>query len=157
MTNGILLIQLVSTWYMVGLIWMVQVVHYPMFDRVGTPEFPRYQADHSRLITPVVGFPMLIEITTAVALIVATWQSPATRNWAIVAAIMLGVVWLTTAFVSVPCHSKLSAGFDSDAHRLLVLSNWVRTTLWTGRGLILSWLVFLAMSPSPLDRNPLAG
>lgn len=157
MTNGILLIQLASTWYMVGLIWMIQIVHYPMFDRVGNNEFPRYEADHSRLITPVVGIPMLVEITTAVALVVALWDFPVMRKWAIICLVMLAGIWLTTGFLSVPCHSKLSAGFDSEAHRLLVLSNWLRTILWTARGLILGWMVFQAMSLSPLDRNPLGG
>lgn len=31
----ILLANVVSTLFMVGLIWMVQIVHYPLFDDVG--------------------------------------------------------------------------------------------------------------------------
>ena len=65
----VFLLNLLSTWYLVGLIWMVQVVHYKMFDRVGSDEFTRYEADHTRLITPIVLPPMLIELVTACALL----------------------------------------------------------------------------------------
>ena len=70
MTSGTLfLVNLAATWYMVGLIWMVQIVHYRLFDRVGRDQFVRYEADHGRLITPVVGIPMLVEIATSAALV----------------------------------------------------------------------------------------
>jgi hypothetical protein len=34
-------------------------------------------------------------------------------------------------------HRRLERGFDADAHRRLVLGNWVRTVAWTARGVIL--------------------
>lgn len=72
--NNVFLLNLVSTWYLVGLIWMVQAVHYKMFDRVGTGEFVQYEEDHNRLITPIVAVPMLPELATAGALLaVARW------------------------------------------------------------------------------------
>ena len=46
--NLLLLLNALSTWYMVGLIWMVQIVHYKMFDRVGEDVFARYATDHAR-------------------------------------------------------------------------------------------------------------
>ena len=67
-----LVVNLIATWYMVGLIWMVQIVHYNMFDRVGEEQFQQYEADHNRLITPIVFLPMLIELATAVLLVVST-------------------------------------------------------------------------------------
>ena len=67
--NLVFLMNLLSTWYLVGLIWMVQIVHYKMFDRVGEAEFVQYENDHNRLITPIVMPPMLIELVTAVALL----------------------------------------------------------------------------------------
>ena len=156
MVNFLLLLQLASTWFMVGLIWMVQLVHYPMFDRVGVEQFVRYEADHTRLITPVVGLPMLLELGSAIGLLMVCWQNPQQRTWLVAALLMLVAIWLTTALWSVPCHTRLADGYDTATHRSLVLSNWVRTILWTGRGLILGWLVFQALSNSPLDRNLLA-
>ena len=65
----IFLLNLLSTWYLAGLIWTIQVVHYKMFDRVGQDEFVRYETDHMRLVTPIVAPPMLIELATACLLL----------------------------------------------------------------------------------------
>jgi hypothetical protein len=46
-----MLLHLAATLYMVGVIWFVQVVHYPLFSKVGGPERPRplQLATHRRL------------------------------------------------------------------------------------------------------------
>ena len=46
---------------MVGIIWLVQIVHYPLFSRVGAAGFAIYSGAHSRLTGLVVGPPMLVE------------------------------------------------------------------------------------------------
>ena len=51
----ILLTNVAATLYMVGLIWCVQIVHYPLFAEVGKDGFAAYEAAHSSLITAVVG------------------------------------------------------------------------------------------------------
>ncbi len=56
--------------FMVGVIWFVQVVHYPLFSRVGDSGFAAYSGAHSRLTGFVVGPPMLVEAATAVALVI---------------------------------------------------------------------------------------
>jgi hypothetical protein len=60
--NIVFLLNLVSTWFLIGLIWMVQVVHYKMFDRVGADQFAKYEQDHNLLITPVVGIHFPLEL-----------------------------------------------------------------------------------------------
>lgn len=55
---------------MVGVIWFVQVVHYPLFVRVGPSGFSTYSGAHSRLTGYVVGPPMLVEMATAIPLLV---------------------------------------------------------------------------------------
>lgn len=142
--NIVFLLNLFSTWYLVGLIWMVQVVHYKMFDRVGTDEFVQYEEDHNRLITPIVALPMLIELATAcVLLAVAPPGFPRWAAWAGV--VMIAVVWLTTFFISVPCHTKLLSGFDPDAYRRLVSTNWIRTVAWTARGVLMGYFALRLM------------
>ena len=142
--NIVFLLNLLSTWYLVGLIWMVQVVHYRMFDRVGTDEFVQYEQDHNRLITPIVALPMLIELATACALLVVA--PPGFPRWAAwVGVIMIAAVWLTTFFISVPCHTKLLSGFDPDAYRRLVHTNWIRTALWTARGVLMGYFAIRLM------------
>ena len=51
--------HLVASVFMTGVIWLVQVVHYPLFDQVPNHNFPRFEADHSFRIGFVVMPPML--------------------------------------------------------------------------------------------------
>jgi uncharacterized membrane protein len=128
--------QLASTWFMTGLIWFVQIVHYPLFASVGHAGYRRYQALHvertSRVVVPV----MLVELVTAVA---AVWARPrypsATSAWLGLA--LLAVVWITTFAVQVPAHGRLADGFNEATHRRLVSGNWIRTAAWSARALLL--------------------
>ena len=65
----VLLAHLAVTLFMVGVIWFVQVVHYPLFAKVGSERFVLYSKAHSRLTTYVVGPPMLVEAATALLLV----------------------------------------------------------------------------------------
>ncbi len=135
----LLLVHVAATLFMVGLIWFVQVVHYPLFGRVGAGGFRSYAGDHSRLTGYVVGPPMLVEAATAVLLLfVRPAGVLAASAWA--GAGLLAAVWLSTAFLQVPRHRDLGLGYEPGAHRLLVASNWVRTTAWSLRGLLVLWM-----------------
>ncbi len=141
MAKLIFLANLGATLYMVGLIWFVQVVHYPLFSEVLRPDFGVYEDLHSRLTTLVVMPPMLIEIGTAFLLL--AFRPAGFPFWA--AAVGLGLVlliWASTFFLQVPQHSALTLGFNAEAHQFLVVSNWVRTLAWSGRGLLLLWVLW---------------
>lgn len=58
---------------------------------------------------------------------------------------LLAGIWLSTALLQSPNHTELGLGFDLSAHRSLVGSNWVRTVLWSLRGLIVLWILSEAM------------
>lgn len=140
----VFLLNLLATWYMVGLIWMVQVVHYPMFNRVGAQEFKQYEHDHNQLITPIVGVAMLLEIATALALL---WMRPdgfpAWAGWVGVG--LVAVIWLSTALIQVPCHAELMHGFQESIHQRLVASNWIRTVCWSARGVSMGYFALQIM------------
>ena len=148
-----LLIHLIATWFMVGLIWFVQVVHYPMFSLVTGDSFVRYEAAHQRLTTFVVLPVMLIELLTAAMLL---WSRP---RGVPVAMLMAGLgllvgIWLVTFMLSVPAHQLLAVGFDAQAHRRLVDTNWLRTVGWTLRGGLVAWmLVCTARAVSQLPNS----
>jgi hypothetical protein len=116
-------------------------VHYPLFDGVGKPEFPAYEQRHTVLTTWVVVPPMLIELTTAVLLI---WFRPTgVTDWSVWAGLVLvGTIWLSTAFIQVPCHESLSQLFDPLIHRRLVMTNWWRTAAWSLRGGLVMWMAW---------------
>jgi hypothetical protein len=135
------LVHLGSSLFMVGLIWFVQVVHYPLFASVGSLEFPSYEQRHTALTTWVVAPPMLTEGVTAALLI---WLRPTgVPEWSVWSGLaLLGVIWLSTAFIQVPCHELLSKRFEPVVHRRLVSTNWLRTAAWSLRGGLVLWMAW---------------
>lgn len=127
----------VATWGMVGLIWMVQVVHYPMLVHYSAAVPGSAARDHAHRITFVVGPLMAVEGVTA--LILLGWR-PDGMGWlsAWAAAALLGVALLSTVLVQVPLHGRLAQGHDPEAAASLLRTNWVRTIAWTARGLVLA-------------------
>lgn len=121
-----------------GLIWTIQIVQYPLFDRVGRDAFPVWHAAYTAAITRVVAPLMLVELAGSLWLLgVAGHREPAF----LASLVLLATVWMATAFVQVPLHGRLARGFDPASHRRLVRSNWLRTLAWTVRaGLLYSLL-----------------
>ena len=137
--NYFLLAHLAATLYMVGVVWFVQVVHYPLFSRVGPEKFSLYSEAHSRLTTYVVGPPMLAEAATALLLVFRRPEGVPLAA-ALIGLALVVVVWLSTALLQVPRHTTLGSGFDRRAWSGLVLSNWVRTVAWSARGGLVLWM-----------------
>lgn len=126
-----------ATWAMVGLIWVMQLVHYPMLVDWTTASPTEAAAFHQRRISFVVGPLMAVEGVTALILLV---DRPETMSvvTAWVAAALLGVALGSTVLIQVPLHSRLAAGTDEEAGRRLCSTNWIRTVAWTLRGLVLA-------------------
>ena len=133
----VLVVSTVATWAMVGLIWMVQVVHYPMLATYSALAPATAAMDHQKRISRVVGPLMVAEAVTA---LIWLFDRPATMSGlsAWVAAGLLGVGLLSTVLLQVPLHTRLAEHHDADAARQLIVSNWVRTTAWTARGVLLA-------------------
>jgi hypothetical protein len=129
----LLLSHAAATLTMVGLIWFVQVVHYPLFALASESRFERFAAEHQRRTSLVVMPLMVTEGLTAAAILLAPPLGLG-RGLAWLGALLLAVIWLSTALLQVPEHRRLSGGFDSLAVRRLVASNWLRTVAWTVRG-----------------------
>jgi hypothetical protein len=129
--EGLLLVHAATTLFMAGVIWFVQIVHYPLFERVGENEFGAYERQHTRRTGWVVAPPMLAELATAIALV---WRLGGALAWS--GLFLLMVVWLCTWLWQVPAHRRLEEGFDAATHRRLVRTNWVRTISWSARGIL---------------------
>ena len=138
------LAHLLATLTMFGVIWIVQLVHYPLFSGVGQEGWAAYEAAHQVRITWIVGPAMVLELATAVGLVLSPPEAfPVWAVWA--GALAVGAIWLATLLFSVPAHNVLSAGWDADAHARLVSTNWIRTALWTLRAGLVLWLAALAL------------
>lgn len=135
----VLFANLAATLFMVGVIWFVQVVHYPLFDKVGREGFSPYSEAHSRLTGYVVGPPMLVEAATSLLLVFR--RPEGVPLWTVLVGFALvGVIWASTALLQAPRHGTLGSGFDRAAWSGLVLTNWVRTAAWSARGLLVLWM-----------------
>ncbi|XZE21451.1 hypothetical protein SH449x_001353 [Pirellulaceae bacterium SH449] len=127
-----------TTWFMTGLIWMVQIVHYPLFADIGRDDFVPYERKHSRAITFIVAPAMLLESASAAGL---TWLLIETQLiFVLVNIALLIVIWGSTFLIQVPIHQKLELGFDETLHKRLVSTNWIRTICWTARALLMAIL-----------------
>jgi hypothetical protein len=122
-----------ATWALVGLIWTIQLVHYPLFAQVGRAAFESYHRRHTTQITWVVAPLMFTELLTAAWLVFDGHRD----QWLLVSLLPLAFNWLSTWRVQVPLHFRLSAGFDAKIHERLVGTNWWRTIAWTLRGFLL--------------------
>ena len=140
-SRTVLLFHLIATVFMTGLIWIIQVLHYPLFNLVGRDHFSAYEAAHTNLITLIVLPAMLLELGfTAWIFFVPPVGIPTSLNW--LNAILLVIIWFSTAFLQVPQHSILARGFDQNAYKFLVNSNWIRTLAWSARAVIASFMVW---------------
>ena len=141
----LLIAQLLLSGFLAGLIWTIQVVHYPLMARVGMDHFAQYERLHSTAITPLVGPAMLAEAAIAGLLMLQRPAAiPAWMPW--VGAGLVAMIWAVTFLVSVPCHAVLAQGFDASAHERLVQTNWLRTLGWTARAALAAWMVWVAFN-----------
>ncbi len=136
--NIIFLIHFAATLMMVGIIWFVQIVHYPLFGKVGGDKFREYEKLHTQQTGRIVGPLMILELFSGVILLwLRPVNVPVTALWA--GLILLLIIWASTFFIQVPLHRQLIKGFDKQAHRRLLQTNWVRTIAWSLRGIVLFW------------------
>ncbi len=140
----LLLFQALASCGMFGLIWLIQLAHYPLQVYVPAERFVDYQASHMRRVTFIVGPLMMIELVTSVWLV----QLPLQGSMLLAAWIGIGlivVIWLSTAALQIPCHYRLERGRNDVVINRLVLTNWIRTIAWTGRAGISLWMLAIAM------------
>ncbi|MBA4190677.1 MAG: hypothetical protein C0467_22055 [Planctomycetaceae bacterium] len=132
----LLLTNAAATWFMCGVIWFVQLVHYPLIRDYDRTAFPSVMLAHQNRTLRIVFPAMIAELITALALLIWTPVGvPVWMPW--VGAVLVGVWGFSTVLVQVPAHERLAAGgFDVNLHRRLVLSNWLRTAAWSARGVL---------------------
>ncbi len=121
---------------MTGVIWFVQIVHYPLFPLAGGVNYPLYQRHHERGITRVVVPLMIAELLTALVVVIR-YPPVVSRSLFQLSLILLVVIWISTFFLQVPQHRRLESGFDVGAWQTLRRTNWIRTICWSLRLAIL--------------------
>ena len=139
---ALLATHLFATAAMAGLIWFVQLVRYPLFDRVGRDPFTAYETGHQRRTSWVVGPLMAIEGVTA--LVVAVLRDDVGLVLVLCGLVLLAVIHSSTVFLQVPAHRALSDAYDAQVTRRLVRSNWIRTAGWSLRSVVAGAMIVVA-------------
>lgn len=117
--------------YMAGVIWVVQVVHYPLMAQVPEPQWPAYEAAHRTRITVVVLVPMVAQLVVG-ALLVADPPKDET-GLAVVSLALAATNFAATAAIFGPLHERMSQRHDPALVQRLVTLNWGRTAAWTAQ------------------------
>ena len=143
-TEIILAAQALASSAMCGLIWFVQMVHYPLFAHTDTTHSPDYADENQHRTGPVVIPPMLVEAATAT--LIAISPPPAIGRPAARAGLaMVAALGLSTLLVQMPLHGQRThAGHTPATVAALVRTNWLRTILWSARALLAIWMLHVA-------------
>jgi hypothetical protein len=140
----VVVVHAASTLFLAGVIWTIQVVHYPLFARLGPAGFAAAMADHGRRISGVVMAPWALQGVTTVWLLVRPPVGvPTVLIWS--AAVLAAVPVAVTLAASVPAHRELGNGFDPAVHARLLATNWLRTVAWTAHAAVAVAIVLRAV------------
>ena len=128
-------IHFLSTSLMVGIIWVIQLLHYPAFHFIKESDYVEFQHFHMQRISFIVVPVMVLELFSAFMLVYYI-QS----NLLILCLIILLFIWLITFIFFTKLHQSLLDGYDKTIVDKLVRINWSRTILWSIRLIILIYI-----------------
>ena len=117
------------TFFLTGLIWVVQLVHYPMFRFLDPKTQSNALKFHQQKISIIVVPLMLFELLSGVYLAYVQWSSLASFHR--INMVLLMVIWVHTFGLMVPFHQKISVQLNYELLQKTLTHHWVRTLAWT--------------------------
>lgn len=136
MENDILILHSMACFILTGLIWTIQLVHYPSFYFYEVKYFLKGHRLHTKQVSKIVLPLMLVELLTGVYLMTTNlfliYFIPM-----VVSIFALVIIWSITFFKSIPEHQILAEGKNDESIERLIQTNWGRTLSWTLRSLLL--------------------
>lgn len=119
--------NLAVSWGLLILIWLVQLIVYPGFQRILPEAFASYHQWYVKRIAYVVLPLMIAELALTAGWVLSDNFSTAS----VLSSFFVFIVWLSTLALQVPIHNQLKIGKDDILIRRLVATNWIRTTAWS--------------------------
>jgi len=128
---------------MAGLIWFVQLVHYPLLGLVPVADSPSVAEAHQRRTAWVVAAPMGAEGLTTLWLM---FDRPANVPWwwAWAGGVCVAIWLASTIGLSVPRHRRMLEVPNARLGRSLVLTNWPRTIAWSVHAVVAAAIMLRA-------------
>ena len=99
-----IIVHLIATSVMVGVIWVIQLVHYPSFHFIEVNQYTTFQRFHMSRISYVVIPAMLTELFTLILIIISMNQ---VDLHILASALLLIIIWLMTAVFFQVCIKNL--------------------------------------------------
>lgn len=134
-----LFIHTLVTWMLIGIVWFVQVVHFPLYSYI-KKGFHEYERSYLKRTGWLVGPLMLIEAISAIFLLSFASYTPIIQL-AAVNLILLVLIWIMTFLFHMSEQGSLAIRFSKNMHEKLVSTNWGRTALWTLRGILILFIL----------------
>ncbi len=129
------MIYLFCSYFMTGVIWLIQLIHYPSFQFVDAAHFNQFHRRHSSVMGFLVGPIMIVELLTAL------WMASRFEIQWVIQALLVIMLWGFTFLISVPIHQALEKSKNEVLILKLVRTNWLRTFVWTFKAGLLFYLV----------------
>lgn len=146
-SHWLLLFWTVLIFAVLGEIWFVQIVVYPLFGKVGPHEYVAYHKFYSSRIPLPVIVPGFASFLLTIPLIFLGPDS--VPLWVYLANFACGVVGLlVTVGLEIPRHARLEKGGKQEkVIRELIRYNWPRTLSITGSAFLTLLMLVSAFSP----------
>ena len=128
-------VHFLSTSLMVGIIWVIQLLHYPAFHFIKESDYVEFQHFHMQRISFIVVPVMILELFSAFMLVYYLRS-----NLLTICLIILLFIWLITFVFFTKLHQSLLDGYNKTVVDKLVKINWSRTILWSLRLIILIYI-----------------
>ena len=128
--NIVINIHFASTAVMVGVIWVIQLLHYPTFYYIEKNNYSQFQKFHMNRISYIVIPAMVIEMLSGIMLVII-------NDDFIISFSLLVCIWIMTFVFFTNIHQRLLSKYENTAVEKLVNLNWIRTVFWTVRLVIL--------------------
>jgi hypothetical protein len=130
-------IHFLSTAIMVGVIWVIQLIHYPSFHFIKKSKYSKFQQFHMNRISIIVIPTMIIEIISGLLIFWSVFHS---NIFFISSLFILISIWGITFIFFTKMHQGLVFGYNQEIVNKLILINWSRTLLWSLRLIILCYI-----------------
>ena len=124
MLQVVFLCQIILSALMTGIIWIIQLVHYPSFQYIKSSAWEAFHQFHTSRMRYIVAPLMIMELASSFYL----YYEMRSTGFIFILNIL---IWLSTFLIQVPLHKKLSSAYSLKQSALLTQSNWIRTVLWT--------------------------
>lgn len=133
-----LLLHLFLTAALFGMIWIIQLLHYPSFKYIAEEQWPAFHKQKTSQGNAIMMPLMICELG------IAAWLAGKNGfhfDYAIPLCLVLAI-WLSTIFIQFPIINRLAEQKEEALIDRLIQSNWIRTLLWSAKLIWVSWMSY---------------